>query len=256
MNHLSIAAAQSFSVAGDVRSNAQRHLRFAELAAAQRVQLVVFPELSLTGYELALAKDRVVAADDSALQPLRSLAAHAGLTIVVGAPVMGRSGTHIGALAFSPDGSALQYTKVHVHESEMPHFAAGDGGPLIHLGDSQVALAICRDAAFPEHASRAAQSGAGLYVASVMIDEADYLRKSKLLAGYALGHSMPILMANYSGETGGMVSAGRSTIWSEGGSVVAASSAAEECLVIARRQNGAWSGTVIPLTGVAQAGTA
>lgn len=48
----SIAVAQTCPVAGDVQANLDEHLRLARLAAEEGAQVVVFPELSLTGYEL------------------------------------------------------------------------------------------------------------------------------------------------------------------------------------------------------------
>ena len=46
MSTFTIAAAQSFSVAGDLAANIARHLRFMAVAAEQGVDLLVFPELS------------------------------------------------------------------------------------------------------------------------------------------------------------------------------------------------------------------
>ena len=54
------AAAQSISVAGDVQANLAHHQRFMQVAAELDVQLLVFPELSLTGYERGLAADLAV----------------------------------------------------------------------------------------------------------------------------------------------------------------------------------------------------
>src|ERR1041385_7750009 len=48
----SIAVAQTCPVAGDVKANLDEHFRLARLAATEGAQIVVFPELSLTGYEL------------------------------------------------------------------------------------------------------------------------------------------------------------------------------------------------------------
>lgn len=55
MTALTLAAAQTISIPGDVPANIQRHLAFMQAAAQQGVQLLVFPELSLTGYEPSLA---------------------------------------------------------------------------------------------------------------------------------------------------------------------------------------------------------
>jgi predicted amidohydrolase len=51
-----IAVAQTCPVEGDVQANVEQHLRLAEAAAAEGARIVVFPELSLTGYELTLAQ--------------------------------------------------------------------------------------------------------------------------------------------------------------------------------------------------------
>ena len=55
---LTIGAAQPVPCRGDVAENLTRHVRLIRLASAHGAQALVFPELSLTGYELDLA-DRI-----------------------------------------------------------------------------------------------------------------------------------------------------------------------------------------------------
>lgn len=62
---LRIAAAQSASVPGDIAQNVAHHVQFGTLAAKRGVQLLVFPELSLTGYELGLARAHPVRPESS-----------------------------------------------------------------------------------------------------------------------------------------------------------------------------------------------
>ncbi len=81
-----------------------------------------------------------------------------------------------------------------------------------------------------------------------MIDEIGYAQKVPLLRNYALEHRMAVLMSNYSGVTGGEVSAGKSTLWSEEGQVVAAATGTEEALVVGMKQNDVWNGIVLPLS--------
>ena len=245
---LIVAAAQSASVAGDIPQNVARHLQFAAVAAERGVQLLIFPELSLTGYELGVVRSHALRADSSVLDPLRELAARAQITIVVGAPLLNdEDELHIAAFALRPDGPVLTYTKEHVHQSEQPVFTSGPGGPMLHVADRTVALAICADATHPQHAAKAAARGANVYAVGVMIDEDGYVRKAALLSNYAREHGMAVLMANYSGVTGGCLSAGRSAIWSEDGRLVTSSVGTEETLVVAER-NGAWNGCVVPLS--------
>jgi predicted amidohydrolase len=177
------------------------------------------------------------------------------MTVVAGAPVLNDNDElHIAALALRPDGSVSTYTKVHVHESELGVFTPGPGGPALLVEDATVALAICADASHPQHAASAAARGANVYAAGVMIDEIGYAQKVPLLRNYALEHRMVVLMANYSGVTGGDVSAGKSTLWSEGGQVVAAATGTEEALVVGTKQNDVWHGFALPLSLPSAAG--
>jgi len=245
---LIIAAAQSTSVPGDISANVARHLRFGTMAAEHGAQLLVFPELSLTGYELSIARSNALRPDGSDLSPLRHLATDAQMTVVVGAPLLDDQGElHIAAFAIRSDGSVLTYTKEYVHQSEEGVFRSGPGGPALLVEDVTVALAICADATHPEHAARAAARGATVYAVGVMITEDGYARKAALLKSYALEHRMAVLMANYSGATGGSVSAGKSALWSEDGQLAAASTGNEEALVVGMKQNGVWNGIVSPL---------
>ena len=52
-----IALAQLKSICGDIDANIGKHLSFIEKAAEFKSNLIVFPELSLTGYEPTLAKE-------------------------------------------------------------------------------------------------------------------------------------------------------------------------------------------------------
>lgn len=87
MSTLTIAAAQSVSMAGDLAANIARHMDFIELAALHGVELLVFPELSLTGYEGEVAAALAIDPQDAVLQPLRDLAHKLGITAVVGMPI-------------------------------------------------------------------------------------------------------------------------------------------------------------------------
>jgi predicted amidohydrolase len=170
------------------------------------------------------------------------------MTVVVGAPMLNdKDQLHIAAFAIRPDGTMSIYTKQYVHQSEEEVFTSGPGGPALLVENATVALAICADATHPQHAASAAARGANVYAVGVMITEEGYARKVALLRNYALEHRMAVLMANYSGATGGEVSAGKSALWSEDGQLVAATIGTEEALVVGMKQNGCWNGIVSPL---------
>ena len=247
MTPLIIAAAQSVSIAGDLAANIVWHQRFMQVAAEQGVQLLVFPELSLTGYERGLAAELAIAPDARVLQPLRDLAREVGVTAVVGMPIRlsEDSPVLIGALVLGADGSLGIYSKQHLHPGEEVAFAPGTGGPTLTVGADTVALAVCADFSHPSHAAAAAQQGAGLYAAGVLITENGYAPDTALLQGYASHHSMAVLMANHGGATGGWESAGRSAIWASGGSLIAAAPGTGNLMVVARRDAEGWQGQIV-----------
>ena len=128
-----LAAAQVVSIRDDVTGNIERHIELLELAAEHFVQFAVFPELSLTAYELDLADALTFERNDARLDPLQHACDRLGTTFVVGAPVRLETGLHIGAFVFQPLSEQQVYTKRHLHEGEDRYFVAGaleETGPV------------------------------------------------------------------------------------------------------------------------------
>lgn len=236
-----IAAAQSVSAAGDIEANVQRHLAFMRVAIEQGVGFLVFPELSLTGYERALARQLAIEPSDGRLLPLQELARDSGMMTVVGAPIRlsGRDEVLIGALVLGGAEIAL-YSKQHLHPGEDEVFSPGEGGTTLFTADDHIALAVCADFSHASHAQAAAQSGATVYAASVLITEGGYLADSALLAGYAAEHKMTVLMANHGGPTGGWGSAGCSALWDTNGTLAGRTEGVGDMLLVATWTSGAW----------------
>jgi predicted amidohydrolase len=232
---ITIAAAQSTSVPLDVPANVQTHLRFVEAAADHGVQWLVFPELSLTGYELAAIPGLVLHADHALLAPLREATRRTGMAITVGAPVdSGSALPSIGAITLRPDGQYSVYRKFHLHGNEVAFAASGaQAAHLQTLGQTHIASAICADTNHPSHAAAAAQAGAHVYAAGILTSEKGYAAEAPLWASYARDHRMVVLIANYGGPSGGYVSAGKSGIWDTAGRCIAAASGTGDWLVIA-----------------------
>ena len=109
-----LIAAQTIPAPGDVDRNLAAHLALCELAAGEQAQVVVFPELSLTGYELDRAEQLAFTPDDPRLADLRAAAAAHRLTVVAGAPLRSGDRLHIAALILRADGGVDIYTKHHL----------------------------------------------------------------------------------------------------------------------------------------------
>ena len=213
-------------------------------AAVANVDILVFPELSLCGYELPRLRDCCLLPDDPRLAPLREQARDTGMTIVVGAGLASaQGGAHIAAFTLSADGSSAVYCKQHLHPGEERYCVPGNAPSAIaHCQGVPYALAICADTAQPQHASAAAVAGASLYLAGVLVSQAGYATDAGHLQNYATRLNLGVLMANHGAPSGGYVSAGRSAFWENGGRQVVAAPGSGSYLVIANRQSGVWSG--------------
>lgn len=90
-----VAAVSFETVLGDTKKNAERILDFVTQAVSEKVELIVFPELSITGYSLGdlFSRDETYIQSENALEFIRSKTEKTDIIICVGMPVMdhGRS---------------------------------------------------------------------------------------------------------------------------------------------------------------------
>ena len=243
MKTLVMAAAQTVPIRGDVDANLSQHLSLLQRAAEADVELLVFPELSITGYELDLADELAFASGDSRLDPLRRACREHGMIAIVGAPLRLPSGLHIACFILCPDGDEEIYTKLYVHHSEQQHFQPCDANPLIEIGGLRAAIAICADFKQQKHVARAIDAGANAYVASAFIEPKAYDEDAGILAGYAVEHGMPVLFANFGGRSGRYETAGRSAAWDPEGNLLACAPSSGTALVVVTRGK-RWSAAI------------
>jgi predicted amidohydrolase len=209
---LTVAVAQTISAPGDVTANAKLAAQAVPEAQDAGAQLLIFPELSLVGYDLGLLGDPSVwvTLDDPRLDPLR----RPPLTTVVGAPYRAGDGTPLlAALVFHPDGGVAVHGKRHLHGPERDHFRPGAASDPFWLNGWRVALAICYDAGVPAHAQDAADRGAEVYAASVLYTREEVRRFDLHFAARAMDHRMYAVAANHAGTGPGWESCGGSGVW-------------------------------------------
>jgi len=211
---LLIAAAQPACTAKDVRANAREHAR---VIRAARARLVVFPELSLTGYELDA---EVVSPDDEQLGAIVAACAEMESVALVGAPVQGEAGmVHIGMLRGSSAGVEIVYRKSHLGGDEPARFAPGDGSVAIDLDGWRVGLGICKDTGVEQHITDAAALELDLYVAGLVHRPEELAMQEDRGLGIACACRAYVAFASFAGPTGGGFdqTAGGSSIWAPDG---------------------------------------
>jgi predicted amidohydrolase len=218
---LTLAAIQYTALDGGLAANVPEHIRLIEDADDHGARLVVFPELSLTGYRLdgLSDPDRWVTAGDARLDGLREICRRTGITAVVGAPFKEADGTpRLASLALHPGGQLETGFKVRLLGPEQQSFSAGDRTAVLDLDGWKVALAICRDAGSPAHAAAAA--GADIYAVSALYTAGEDNRLARNLGARARDNRVFSLLANLGGATGLGASAGGSGFWGPDGGVI------------------------------------
>lgn len=248
MDEFVIAAAQSSSAKGDIAWNVLRHAEFVIRAARHQAKVVVFPELSLTGYEPTVAAETAVDATDRSLFPLQELTDRLNMTIIAGCPVRSAEVRPcIGAFIIRPQLPVGVYRKRFLHPGEERHFMPSDDIVVCRCHGREIGIAICADISNPRHPADLRLQDATIYAAGVAMTPNGIGEAEAEMAGHARRHHFLAVMANYASETGGYPMAGKSAIWDESGSIVAQAESSGECLVLANSTPSGWAGSIVPM---------
>jgi predicted amidohydrolase len=215
---LKVAAAQPRCIARDVHANAVEH---AAAIRSARARLVVFPEMSLTGYELDAES---VSVRDPALDPIVEACAATRAVALVGAPVDGAAGErHIATLRVGDAGVDVVYRKSYVGGDEEPRFVPGDGACAVDVDGWRIGLGTCKDTGIEQHIADTAALDVDAYVAGLVhrADELDVQEQRGVRIARACGAY--VAFASFAGTTGGGYerTAGVSTIWAPDGTRLA-----------------------------------
>lgn len=210
---LRLAVVQPPCVAGNVVANAGFHAEAVWMAAAR---VLVFPELSLTGYDFG-APD--VDPTDVRLAPIVAACASTGSIVLAGAPVDGANAL----LAVDGGGARLAYRKLHLGGGEGGRFTPGTEPAVLEVDGWRLGLGVCKDTGVPEHAARTAALGIDVYVAGVLEHAADADVPEERARRIAAAHGCWVALASFAAPTGEGYDepAGGSGIWSPDGTAVA-----------------------------------
>ena len=240
MTRLRVAAAQINTVVGDLVGNAERVLEAYERAAGDRCDLVVFPELTVTGYppEDLLLKPAFVA---EAAETVAKLAARTDACVaVIGFPE--RDGRDLyNAAAVCAHGEVLGVYR----KQRLPNYSVFDEqryftpstevGANFDIGGVRVAVSICEDVWAPEPILAMVANGAELVV---NINASPYFagrlrEREAMLAVRSREAGVPIVYTNLVGGQDELVFDGASLVFDAHGRLVARGRQfAEDLLVV------------------------
>jgi predicted amidohydrolase len=214
---LTLAVAQPECRAGDLGANARAHAAAVREAGAR---LIVFPELSLTGYDLGAEP---VDPAGVALRPIVDACAEAGSVALAGAPVEEAGRLFIALLRIDAGGAAVAYRKTHIGGAEPRRFSPGDGATAIGIDGWRIGLGICKDTGVVEHTAATAALGVDVYAAGLVHKRDERDEQDERGRRIAAACGAYVAFASFAGPTlgGYEATAGESTIWSPDGTVIA-----------------------------------
>lgn len=195
------------------------------MAEAAGADLLVLPELALTGYGDAAAVKRLATAPDApVIGRLRALAARHRLALVFGYAEQAAEGLYDSALLVGRDGSLLaNYRKVHLWGAyERSLFLAGQPSPVVELAGCRVGLLICYDLDFPEAARDLALRGADTLIAISATTAPYAVVPDAVVPARAYETGCFVVFADRGGADGDCVFAGRSRVAAPDGQLLAA----------------------------------
>jgi predicted amidohydrolase len=172
MNTIRVAAVQMQHVAGGKQLNMAKIQSFTERAAQQGVELVIFPEMCLTGYVHVrdLDREQIEALsepipDGPSTQQLIRISRELGVSIGAGLIEKGKSGGLYNAYVVAmPDGTYACHRKLHCFINE--HMRSGDCYTVFDLPQGiKAAILICYDNNHVENARVMALQGAEVLLA-------------------------------------------------------------------------------------------
>lgn len=190
--------------------NARRALKMAQSAIEHSAEILVLPELFLTGFCYDPS------AQDSppfhSLDPFMALAKKQGC-LIIGSIICGRYN-----LGFCLDGEEIQLRpKIHPFDFEKNYFDGGDFIAPIITKFGRIGLEICYDLRFPEVARSLALQGTDILVTVGQFPAARLAHWHALCIARAIENQIPHIACNWSQAGGSMIIDTRGNVLAEAG---------------------------------------
>ena len=219
---LTIAGLQHPGVPGDVDANLAVVADAARDARARGADLLVTPEMFVTGYNIGARVAELAARP--LVDEVARVAAGAGIAVLAGLPErLADGGVANTAVLVDERGVELaRYRKTHLFSDlDRELFVPGDAlGPLVTFRGVRLALLICYDVEFPETVRAAARQGAHAVVVPTAQMEPFAFVAEHLIRVRAWENQVYVAYVNRSGAEGDLAYVGRSSVAAPSGEVL------------------------------------
>jgi predicted amidohydrolase len=233
MREITVATVQMKPALGEPEDNLVKMSDFvSKIASQQKVDLIVFPELVTSGYELGVRFTELAQrVPGPTVNLMAQRAAEFGVYIAFGLATKEKVESVLfnSAVLVGPDGEMLgSYNKVHLRGEERMAFREGFRLPVIETEIGQIGLVLGWDLAFPEVARCLALDGAELVCVLANWEKAQIEEWRTYVRSRAFENGLYVAAANRVGEDVTLNFGGESMIVGPRGKVFASLSEEKE----------------------------
>lgn len=225
-NKLRIVAAQLNLPVGDIAGNLKKHIETATIARDElEADVIVFPELSLTGYppEDLLLRRKFIDKTNEALNELIAIVKN--IYVVVGYPEQLPRGIYNACAIFYNHSILGKYTKQHLPNYEVfdedRYFIAGGNPCVVTIKDIPIGLVICEDLWFHRPTRQSVSQGARLIISpnASPFEIKKHARRVHVVSKRAIENKVPIIYVNAVGGQDELIFDGGSMAFAADGEV-------------------------------------
>jgi predicted amidohydrolase len=223
-----------FQSAGGGLSVQGRLTKISEALAQTDCDLMVCPELFLSGYNVGDAVGHIAKTESqSFINQASDLAKSTNTALVFGYPELAGGVLYNSALFVDAAGQRLaNHRKLAIPPGfEEDHFVAGSAVTMCNYMGLKCAILICYDAEFPETLRKAAQMGAQLVIVPTALNVNWPVVADKVMPTRAFENGVWLAYANHAGNEDGLEYYGHSCIVTPTGIDAARAGSAEEVLL-------------------------
>lgn len=219
-SQLRLTVVQAAPTPRDVDRNVAR---VREALATSDTDLILFPELFLTGYQTSGLEEVAMTVDDPRIRSLAEHCRDAGTALLVGFVEPAPAGHFDSYLVIDRDGSIRRpVRKTHLFGAEREVFTAGADLEPVAVCGTRVGVINCFELEFPEVARTLALRGAQLFAAGSANMHPYELDHRIAATARALENRLPLAYANRVGSESGHRFCGSSRIVDADGGTLAA----------------------------------
>ncbi|TKD62375.1 carbon-nitrogen hydrolase family protein [Flavobacterium sp. ASW18X] len=214
---MNVALVQLQAQPGNLEYNLANHLNWLRKLIPFQPNLVVFPELSLSGYEPSLAKNLLEPLNQLDYSQIEEFATQLNTEIWLGLPIPGLNKSKIGLRITKANGTLTHYAKRFLHADEFPFFEQGKESYTTTIKTKTIKATICYETFTPQIAEEISNEQPDMVIASVAKTEESCLNSFNYLKKLATKTSLGLGIVNAIGPNDSYVSGGLTSFFNTAG---------------------------------------